>query len=85
VNLIAGEKVVPELVQHDFTPDAVVAAMRKIIPEGAERAEMLAGLQLVKNRLQGMNAETNAPKQAAKAILALAGREGVVTRSRRGQ
>jgi lipid-A-disaccharide synthase len=85
VNLIAGEKVVPELVQHHFTADAVVAAMRKIIPEGAGRAEMLAGLQLVKNRLQGSNAATNAPKQAAKAILALVGHEGVATRSRRGQ
>src|SRR6185437_4258959 len=34
VNLIAGEKVVPELVQQDFTPEAVVSEMRKIIPDG---------------------------------------------------
>ena len=85
VNLIAGEKVVPEFVQHDFTPDAIVAAMHNIIPEGARRAEMLAGLRLVKNRLQGSNIATSAPKQAAKATLAMVRNEGVADRSRPGQ
>ena len=70
VNLIAGEKVVPELVQHDFTPEAVAAQMRKIIPDGAARSEMLDGLRTVKSRLRGSTGEVriSAPQRAAQAI-----------------
>lgn len=68
VNLIAGEKVVPELVQHDFTPDAVAGEVRKIIPDGPARAEMLEGLRRVKSRLQGPNGRASAPRRAAEAI-----------------
>ena len=34
VNLIAGEEVVPELVQHDFTAEKVVAELNEILPDG---------------------------------------------------
>ncbi|MEY2393858.1 MAG: lipid-A-disaccharide synthase, partial [Acidobacteriaceae bacterium] len=34
VNLIAGERVVPELVQKEFTAEAVAAEMNRIIPDG---------------------------------------------------
>src|SRR5205085_5109973 len=50
VNLIAGEEVVPELVQHDFTAENVVARVKEIIPEDAARARMLAGLTKVKEK-----------------------------------
>jgi lipid-A-disaccharide synthase len=53
VNLIAGEQVVPELVQHDFTAANVVAHLREIIPDGPARNRMLAGLDRVRARLQG--------------------------------
>ena len=33
VNLIAGEEVVPELVQHDFTAQNVVALLQEILPD----------------------------------------------------
>lgn len=52
VNLIADERVVPELVQADFTARNVVAEMEKIIPEGRERDRMLEGLARVKARLR---------------------------------
>lgn len=70
VNLIAGEKVVPELVQHDFTPEAVAAQMHKIIPDGAGRSEMLDGLRTVKSRLRASTGEVgmSAPQRAAEAI-----------------
>jgi lipid-A-disaccharide synthase len=51
VNLIAGEEVVPELVQHDFTADKVVAQIKEILPDGPGRDRMLAGLTQVKARL----------------------------------
>ena len=35
VNLIAGEEVVPELVQHDFTATNVVGRLQEILPDGA--------------------------------------------------
>jgi len=52
VNLIAGEEVVPELVQHDFTAQNVVARLREILPEGPVRNRMLEGLTEVKARLR---------------------------------
>lgn len=73
VNLIAGEKVVPELVQHDFTPEAVLAEMRKIIPDGPARSEMLKGLRMVKSKLRGSNGGVPAPQRAAEAIRPLLG------------
>ncbi|MGA2696587.1 MAG: lipid-A-disaccharide synthase [Terriglobales bacterium] len=51
VNLIAEREVVPELVQHDFTAEKIVAHMNQIIPEGSARAKMLAGLAEVRARL----------------------------------
>jgi len=53
VNLIAGEQVVPELVQHDFTVEKVVARMNEILPYGPARDKMLEGLASVKVRLRG--------------------------------
>ncbi len=50
-NLIAGRRVVPELVQGDFAPERVVAELRKILSDGGPRAEMQAGLAEVRQRL----------------------------------
>jgi len=51
VNLIAGEEVVPELVQHDFTAAKVAARVKEILRDGPARERMLAGLAGVKARL----------------------------------
>ena len=54
VNLIAGEEIVPELVQDDFTPANVVAKLTEILPDGPARDKMLEGFsQPVKARLRG--------------------------------
>ena len=42
VNLIAGREIVPELVQHDFTAEKVVARLREILPNGPKRDQMIA-------------------------------------------
>ena len=52
VNLIAGQQVVPELVQNDFTAQNIVAHLQEILPDGPARDRMLDGLDLVKTRLQ---------------------------------
>jgi lipid-A-disaccharide synthase len=52
VNLIAGEQVVPELVQHDFTAQNVVTRLQGILPDGLARTRMLEGLTGVKAQLR---------------------------------
>jgi lipid-A-disaccharide synthase len=53
VNLIAGEEVVPELVQQDFTAEKVVNNLNEIIADGAARNKMIAGLAEVRSKLRG--------------------------------
>jgi lipid-A-disaccharide synthase len=76
VNLIAGEEVVPELVQHEFTAKNVVARIKEILPEGATRDQMLEGLAGVKSRLRAPRggdegSGQNAADRAAETILAI--------------
>ena len=72
VNLIAEEEVVPELVQHKFTAENVVAEISKIIPEGEARTRMIARLAAVKTRLQRGNGGLHPAEAAAQIILELA-------------
>jgi lipid-A-disaccharide synthase len=79
VNLIAEEEVVPELVQRDFTAENVVARVKEIIPDGAPRARMLAGLTKVKEKLRGTSDSSaqQAADRAAELILRLAQDRGI--------
>lgn len=71
VNLIAGEKVVPELVQNDFSAEKVVSAVREILPDGPARRTMLEGLDRVRRRLRSPDPADPRPaaERAADAIL----------------
>jgi len=73
VNLIAGEKVVPELVQADFTADNVVCRVREILPDGPPRTAMREGFARVRALLRSPNSPVprSAADQAADAVLAL--------------
>ena len=51
VNLIAGRRVVPELIQDQFTSAAVVEELRKLLESPAARDEMKAGLAQVRTKL----------------------------------
>jgi lipid-A-disaccharide synthase len=51
VNLIAGRRVVPELIQGDFTPAAVESEVRRLLESAAARQEMKAGLAEVRTKL----------------------------------
>lgn len=71
VNLLAGEEVVPELVQSKFTPENVVAELRKILPDGGVRSRMLGGLARVRATLGAGSASNRTPaERAAEATLA---------------
>jgi lipid-A-disaccharide synthase len=69
VNLIAGEEVVPELVQRRFTAENVVAEMNKIIPDGEPRARMIRRLAAVKAKLKQGSGGAHPSERAAKIIL----------------
>ena len=73
VNLIAGELVVPELVQSDFTAEKVVAKLQDVLPDGPARTTMLRGLAGVKARLRPpvTGDGRSAAERAADAVLAL--------------
>ena len=71
VNLIAGEKVVPELVQDDFTAENVTLEIRKVLPEGTLRQQMLAGLERVRALLNGAEGAIPASERAAGIIRSL--------------
>ena len=74
VNLIAGEEIVPELVQQDFTPANVVARINEILPDGLKRERMLAGLAGVKAKLRapvGNGTAAHPADRAAKIIVSL--------------
>lgn len=72
VNLIAGKRIVPELVQHEFTAEDVAAQIRRILVEGPERDQMLNGLRQVKQRLAcGETSASHSAQRAAARILEL--------------
>ena len=78
VNLIAGERIVTELVQHDFNADNVLAQLNEIVPEGAPRDRMLRGLAGVRARLRGHAlGDMSAAERAASAIFEVWERERV--------
>jgi lipid-A-disaccharide synthase len=51
VNLVAGRRLVPELIQDGFTPAAVAAEVRYLLESSDGRDEMKAGLAEVRARL----------------------------------
>lgn len=51
VNLIAGRRLCPELIQDDFTPAAVEKEARRLLQSSAARDEMKAGLAEVRAKL----------------------------------
>jgi len=65
VNLIAGERIVPELVQEAFTPDAVAHEAVAMLTDRHRAATIRAGLARVRERLGG----SGASRRAAEAIL----------------
>jgi len=62
VNLIAGRAVVPELMQSGMTGEAIAREARRLLEDAQARAEMLAGLEEVREKLtQGPGARGQGP------------------------
>jgi lipid-A-disaccharide synthase len=52
VNLIAGRRIVPELIQHDFTASKVVEQLRPLLEDEGARATMQTELRAVEASLK---------------------------------
>jgi len=72
VNLIAGEQIVPELIQDALTPDAVASEAVSMLTDRARHARIREGLARVRQRLRGPGAS----RRAAEAILAVSRQRG---------
>jgi lipid-A-disaccharide synthase len=68
-NLIAGKKIVPELIQKDFTARNVVRELKAIIPDGPARQQMEAALKMVQQRLHDSPDDEAPARRAARQIL----------------
>ncbi len=69
-NLIAGHRIVPELLQKRFTAENVAAALRPLLADSPERARMIANLAEVRRALSPP-AETGPIQQVCDAVQAL--------------
>jgi lipid-A-disaccharide synthase len=70
VNLIAGRRIVPELLQHNFTAQKVAAALRPLLSATPERNQMIADLANVRRALQP-TPENNSIQRVCDAVEAL--------------
>ena len=64
-NLLAGKEVVPEFIQHEAKPDAIVKAVRPLTEDSPARDRMIADFDVITSKLGGPGAS----EKAAQAIL----------------
>jgi lipid-A-disaccharide synthase len=67
-NLVAGRTVVPELIQDDFTPEAVAAEALRVLTDPAHAARVRADLAEVRHKL----GTAGASRRAAEAVVGIA-------------
>lgn len=65
VNVVAGRTGVPELIQHQVTPEAIVRELEPLLAEGATRDRCLEFLREVRGKL----GDPGASRRAARALL----------------
>ena len=70
VNLVAGERIVPELIQDEFTPEAVAGHALEVLTDPAVAARVRGALRTVRHKL----GQPGASRRAAEAVLAVAAR-----------
>lgn len=65
VNLIGGERVVPELIQNDFTAANIVQQIEPLLPDGCARQSMMEKLAAVRHALRRRPANSENEKEGA--------------------
>jgi lipid-A-disaccharide synthase len=51
-NLIAGKRIVPELIQSDFTAENIVREIEPVLPDGPPRQSMMKELARIRGLLK---------------------------------
>ncbi len=64
-NLIAGKRVVPELIQQDFTESNIVEQIQLLLPDGPARESMMKELGTIRDRLGLSHAQGRSGIQGA--------------------
>jgi lipid-A-disaccharide synthase len=59
-NLIAGKRVVPELIQHDFSAAKIAEEMERLLPDGVARESMMKELGTIRDALSWRPGENQA-------------------------
>ena len=75
-NLVAGRRIVPELIQDDFTPQAVASEALDILTSDGRSARMREDLRIVREKLGGPGASA----RAARAVIEVAQRRSSADR-----
>ena len=78
VNLIAGHRIVPELLQARFTAENVAAALRPLLADTPDRTRMIADLAEVRRALQPLPG-TSSIRQVSDAVEALLPRNALAS------
>ncbi len=68
INLLAGQRLVPELIQSDFTPARVVAEVERLLDDPGERRRIQEDMGRVKERLGPPGAVERAARTLATAV-----------------
>jgi len=68
VNILAGERIIPELIQRDFNPQNIFEETKKIIDSEEQRSEMIAHFREIKKILGEKTAPQNAAQELEKLI-----------------
>ena len=69
-NIVAGQTVVPEFIQHRMTAESVASSVTRMLDDAAYREEMIRGLSVIRGRL----GEPGASGRVAANVLRLMGR-----------
>jgi lipid-A-disaccharide synthase len=68
-NLIAGKRVVPELIQHDFTAANIVQHLSPLLPDGPDRESMRMELAAIREALHAHEANRPSQTEAAQSAI----------------
>jgi len=68
VNILAGKRIIPELIQRDFTAENIYEETKKILDSESLRSEMIAHFRRIKILLGEKNASQNAARELERLI-----------------
>ena len=72
VNLIAGRRLVPELIQDDFTAENIVQHLKPLLEDGSSRSIMQTGLREVREALLPRSTSRSSDAQAIGTVAEIA-------------